>query len=59
MNYKLLCHTCNKKLKDYRPIRYGLGKCDKCGVTTGVAEVRYHPQVVEDIFGMINKKANY
>ena len=56
--YKRLCHSCGEKEKDYHPIKYGLGKCEKCGNYTGVAEVEWRPEIVNDIdslFGNLNK----
>jgi translation initiation factor 2 beta subunit (eIF-2beta)/eIF-5 len=42
------CPKCIKP--DEKPIRYFLNECDSCGATTGVAEVEYRPQVIDDLF---------
>ncbi len=51
----LKCKKCTKP--EDRPISYKLDKCDVCGVVTGVAEVEYRPQSVDDIFQCFKKEA--
>lgn len=53
MKNKLYCHECIPN--DYHPLRYALGKCDKCGSYTGVCEAEYRPQVIDDLFGHLTK----
>jgi rRNA maturation endonuclease Nob1 len=53
--YKQICHSCGEKHKEYRPIKYGLGRCEICGTYTGVAEVEYRPEVIDELFGNLNK----
>lgn len=52
-----LCAECAEKHKELRPVKYALGKCDKCGTYIGVAEMEYIPQSVDDLFGNLNKKS--
>ena len=51
------CAECTPK--NYHPIKYTLGKCDKCGCYLGVAEVEYRydmPEGFDELFGHLDRK---